>query len=134
MTSRRGTVCRLLCAVGCALCAQSSDLSHVVWSADASAFRYDAHGRRDPFEPLMTSTGELRTPRSGGATGTLHVEGVLWDPAQPLAIVNGEVRRVGDEVEGFKIVEIRATAIVVNGADADHLVIPVVVEGTGSAP
>ena len=104
------------------------------WSADVQPFRYDGHGRRDPFEPLVTSTGELRTPRSGNVTGMLHLEGVLWDPQQPMAIVNGTVLRVGDEVEGYHLVEIRPEAIVVDGGEAGRLVIPVTVEGTGSAP
>ena len=109
-------------------------VGRAVWGADAPALRYDAHGRRDPFEPLVTATGELRTPRSGGATGALRVEGVLWDPRQPLAIVNGDIRRRGDEVEGYRIVEIRANAIVVEGGEAERLVIPVLVEGTERVP
>lgn len=117
-----------------ALCIGIAGSTGTVWSAEMQGVRYDAHGRRDPFEPLVTATGELRTPRSGNVTGALHVEGILWDPAQPLAIVNGEVRRVGDDVEGFKIMEIRAAAIVVDGPETDHLVVPVVVEGAGSAP
>ena len=101
--------------------------------AESKAFHYDSHGRRDPFEPLVTPTGELHTPRSGGAIGALHVDGVLWDPVTPLAIVNGEVRRVGEEVEGYRIAEIRTNAIVVDGSDAGRLVVPVMVEGAGSA-
>ena len=109
-------------------------LAGIASSAEPQPFRYDAHGRRDPFEPFVTSRGELRNPRSGGATGAVHVEGILWDAAQPMAIVNGEVHRVGDDVEGFRIVEIRAQAVVVNGAEADHLVIPVDAEGASGAP
>lgn len=104
------------------------------WSDEARPFHYDAHGRRDPFEPLISATGELRTPRSGGAAGSLHVEGILWDAQQPLAIINGEVRRIGDEVEGFRITDIRTQAIMVDGPDADHLSIPVVTEGLDDAP
>lgn len=101
----------------------------VAWSAEAQPFQYDAHGRRDPFEPLVSPTGELRTPRSGGATGALHVEGILWDPKEPLAIVNGDIRRQGDEIEGYRIVEIRRDAIVVEGGEMERVVMPVSVEG-----
>ena len=102
-------------------------------TAEPSAvFRYDAHGHRDPFEPLVSPSGEPRTPRSGGATGSIHVEGVMWDAARPLAIVNGEVHRVGDEVEGYRVTAIRPGSIVVMGADNESMVVSVMVEGAWS--
>lgn len=103
-------------------------------AAEPQVFRYDAHGRRDPFEPYLTSGGDLRTPRTGGVTGTVRVEGILWDRERPLALMNGDVRRVGDEVEGYRVVEIRPAAVVVVGADAERLTIPLVVEDAGRVP
>lgn len=103
----------------------------VGWSAESSV-AYDAHGRRDPFEALMTPTGELRTPRIGTAGGLLRVEGILWDPAQPLALINGSVYRVGDVVEEYHVIEIQTQAVVVESDTLGRLVIPVV-SGGGAA-
>ncbi len=89
---------------------------------------YDARGRRDPLEALVTPTGEIRTPRSGTAVGTLHVDGIMWDASNPLAIVNGRIRRVGDEVEGYRIRSIRRDAIVVEGGEHGTVIVPVIAE------
>jgi len=103
-------------------------------AAERQVFRYDAHGHRDPFEPLVTPTGELRTPRSvGGAADVLRIEGILWDAAQPLAIVNGEVRNVGDNVEGCRIIEIQPTAVIVETEQGERTMLSVVVKEDASA-
>ena len=51
---------------------------------------------RDPF---------MRGARAGQASG-LTLSGVLWDPNQPMAIINGQMVHVGDELEGYRILEI----------------------------
>ena len=105
------------------------------WAAKTDV-AYDPHGRRDPFEALMTPAGDLRSPRIGAAGGLLRVEGVLWDPVQPLAIINGEVRRVGDLVDEYRVVDIQPQAVVVESKVSGRSVIPVVSGGgtAGDAP
>jgi len=51
---------------------------------------------RDPF---------LRGSAVGQMSG-LMLSGVLWDDAQPMAIINGTMVQVGQELEGFHILAI----------------------------
>lgn len=51
---------------------------------------------RDPFaQGVMTSQASR-----------LVLLGIVWDAQQPLAIVNGRTVRVGEELDGYRIVEI----------------------------
>ena len=118
-------ICRSILAAASLVCLMAAP----GWAVEEQAFHYDAHGRRDPFEPLVSPTGEMRMPRAAkGAASTLRLEGVLWDPVKPLAIVNGEIHRVGDDVQGCRLVEIRKNAVVVDTGEGGRSVIPVVVE------
>ena len=53
--------------------------------------------RRDPF---------LRGGAAGGPAG-LTLEGILWDAASPIAMINGQMLRVGEEIEGYRVTGIR---------------------------
>ena len=53
------------------------------------------------------------------ASGPYHglaLIGVLWDATSPLAMVGDQTLGVGDQVEGWRIVEIRPDGIVVESA------------------
>ncbi len=60
---------------------------------------------RDPFLP---QGAEVST--SGNANLTLS--GIVWDDRTPLAMVNEKVLKVGDVIEGYRIIEIRPSSIV----------------------
>ena len=51
---------------------------------------------RDPF---------TRGTATGDGSG-LTLAGILWDPQQPLAIINGQTVHVGEELEGYRVTEI----------------------------
>ena len=51
---------------------------------------------RDPFTFAPTAAG----------LGGLALSGILWDAQQPMAIINGELRRVGDALDGYRITAI----------------------------
>ncbi|MDP3768371.1 MAG: hypothetical protein Q8S13_10175 [Dehalococcoidia bacterium] len=57
---------------------------------------------RDPFS---------RGPARGH--GELTLSGILWDAARPIAIINGETLQPGEEIDGFRIVSIEPTRVVV---------------------
>lgn len=64
---------------------------------EAQAARAAALGwSRDPF---------VRGGVPGQVSG-LTLSGILWDEAAPIAIINGEPVRAGDQVEGYRVVEI----------------------------
>ena len=51
---------------------------------------------RDPF----THGGSV------GPTGGFTLTGILWDAQDPIAIINGEMLRVGDQLDGYRVTEI----------------------------
>ena len=62
--------------------------------------------RRDPF--ILSGVGEE-------AHG-LHLSGILWDPAKPLAIIDGQTVQVGDQLGEYRITSIdRETVTISNG-------------------
>jgi len=64
---------------------------------------------RDPFSgKLYSSTSEIE----------LHLEGILWDPEKPAAIINGEVVKIGDKLtNGSRIITIKQNAVIVNDGE-----------------
>ena len=66
---------------------------------------------RDPF--AGTATSSATTPRK-----SLVLSGILWDPRQPLALINGKTVQVGEEIEGYRILEITHDSVSVT--DGTH--------------
>jgi hypothetical protein len=71
-------------------------------------------GLKDPFE-LQTGVGGASPAAAPGKEAAVkkprgpapvHLEGILWDPAHPLAIVNGKILGKGQKGESFEILEI----------------------------
>ena len=55
----------------------------------------------------LKSTRDPFTPGAGsGQTSGLALSGILWDASRPIAIINGTMVQVGQEVEGYRVVEI----------------------------
>ena len=81
---------------------------------------YNAHGKRDPFVPLVTST--MKSSASGllGVENIdeLSIEGVVYDPARgSVVIVNGAILKEGEELGNVKVLEIKpeGAKFLVNG-------------------
>jgi len=58
---------------------------------------------RDPF---TRST-------SANLVNGLNLSGILWDVATPMAIINGQTLQVGEECDGYRIVEITPAYVAV---------------------
>jgi hypothetical protein len=41
-----------------------------------------------------------------GELSGLSVSGILWDPTKPIAIINGAMVHVGEEIEGYQVLAI----------------------------
>jgi hypothetical protein len=85
-------------------------------TAKPELFEYDSRGKRDPFAPLVrdgrmvgVSSGQRV---EGGAKPVLY--GVLWEdaPGASIALINDTEAKVGDIVAGYRIMEIRKDAVV----------------------
>ena len=67
---------------------------------------------RDPF---------LRGARGGMMSG-FTLSGILWDEEEPLAIINGQMLHVGDDIEGYQVTEILHDRVAISdGADSHQL-------------
>lgn len=81
---------------------------------------YNAQGKRDPFVPLVRNGRFVGVSKPGaqlGAVPTLF--GILWDPqGQSIALLDDGEAKVGDTVEGYKVMEItRDTVTLGNGEE-----------------
>jgi len=79
------------------------------------AQRLEAQGSRWGRDPFLrgATTGEL----SG-----LSLSGILWSERSPIAIINGQMVRVGEEIEGYRILEISQNHVAVSdGVDTIRL-------------
>lgn len=67
-----------------------------------------------------------RDPFSRGSTGNqaggLSLSGILWDAQAPIVIINGQMLRIGEEVEGYRITQITPEYVAVtDGAETFQL-------------
>ena len=60
--------------------------------------------RRDPFS------------RGGSAAGMsgLALTGILWDATAPMAVLNGQMLRMGEEIDGYRITAIEQDRILIS--------------------
>jgi hypothetical protein len=75
----------------------------------ADDFRYDNHGRRDPF----VSSALILVPERQMDVGELRLEGIILDPtASSYVIVNGQIVREGESLAGYALESIKANQAV----------------------
>jgi hypothetical protein len=65
---------------------------------------------RDPF-----TFGKTK-----GAGGDLVLNGIVWDEQFPSAIINGNVVKVADELDGNRVIEIRKEKVVLDKAGVNY--------------
>ena len=63
---------------------------------------------RDPFT-MGTSAAEL--------SGDLVLSGIVWDAKKPYCIINEKVIKVGDEISGYKVMDIKKDSVSVRAGD-----------------
>ena len=72
----------------------------------AARSRFEAI-KRNPF----AKAAEVEIPVLPGKK-KINLEGIIYDPAQPIVLINGETKGTGDYVEGMKIIEIQPGSVV----------------------
>ena len=73
------------------------------------SFIYDAHGKRDPFLPLVLSSGEVISYETDLEISHMALQGILADPqGNSLAVINGKVVKPGDHVGAYEVELIEA--------------------------
>ncbi|HTL70432.1 MAG TPA: hypothetical protein VL404_03980 [Candidatus Eisenbacteria bacterium] len=89
---------------------------------DASAEElYDAHGKRDPFVPLVTLTSRESSGLMGiESAGDINIEGIVYDPRGSVVVLNGSVLKEGEEMGSLKVVKIEPNGVrvLINGTES----------------
>lgn len=80
-------------------------------------FIYNSANKRNPFMPLVTKDGRylfasLDITEATKGVGDIILEGILKDfKDEYLAIINGDMVKVGSRIKGFDVVEIRENMV-----------------------
>ena len=89
--------------------------------AFAEEFRYDSHGRRDPFTATLMKGGEVMPMQKD-----IRLEGIVFDPIHgSMAIVNSRMMREGDSINGLILVKLDENKAIFNRGEGENLEIPV---------
>ncbi len=67
-------------------------------------FVYDDHGKRDPFVPLVSSTGLVVTYDQDLSVTDLDLEGIVADPSgNNVALINGKIVNVNEQIGPYVV-------------------------------
>ena len=66
--------------------------------------------KRNPFTLQKTSSKAFKG---------LVLSGIMWDKGKPLAIINGEIVKIGDNVSGNIVVDIKQDRVILNDGIKD---------------
>ena len=103
---------------------------------DQESFRYNAHGRRDPFVLLVRDgrlVGGVQNMR-GGDGSTLVLHGIVWDAGgHSIALIDDTEARVGDTIGEYRVQEIRQDAVVLTNG-GEPVVLRIAFEAPPSEP
>jgi len=87
--------------------------SAVVFSAPAKDYKYpySSFKERDPFRPPVNERGEILIKEKKGM-GDFVLQGIMYSPKESQVIINNEVFKEGDTVEGYRIKKIDAYKVI----------------------
>ncbi|MCA9406592.1 MAG: hypothetical protein KC684_08640 [Candidatus Omnitrophica bacterium] len=78
---------------------------------EKKGFVYQEMNKRDPFMPLVTTTGELVNVKREYMLSDLALEGIMTNANGNIAIINGQIIRKNDRVGDFLIEEITSDTV-----------------------
>lgn len=85
--------------------------------AFADDFRYDSHGKRDPFMS-QAFAGALGAKQIG--VSQLRLEGIVFEGSgNAFAVINGEIIKEGDHFAGFKVLKIEANQVTFQSSEGE---------------
>jgi len=73
-------------------------------------------GPRDPLKDLLMVylyKDPVKKPEKKLPLPSISISGLIWNSDMPQAILNGQVKKIGDTIEGVKIIDITKTGIIV---------------------
>ena len=76
-------------------------------------FIYNAHDKRDPFWPLINAQGLIISYEKDLLITDLILEGImLGEGGTSIAVINGEILRVGETMGVFEVKAIRSNMVI----------------------
>jgi len=95
-------------------------------AADVSAIINTAPSKPQPLEPVKEEKVPATAPIGSGLIPVninelVKLNGIMYTPKKPLAVINGNIRGVGDYVEEFKILEIGKDFVKVGSAEEEYV-------------
>lgn len=79
------------------------------FSSPAAAVEYTGKDLRDPFNK---SGGDVFV--QGPSASPLSLDGIIWSPKKPLALINGKLVGVGAKFNGVEVMEIGRENVRIN--------------------
>ena len=81
--------------------------------ASEQSFKYDDHGKRDPFWPLVDSSGIILNYDADFLISDISLEGIITGAdGRNFAIINGKIVSQNDRIGQFVIDEIQKNTVV----------------------
>jgi hypothetical protein len=84
-------------------------------------FTYDSKEKRDPFIPSWKG-GSITQGGTEVSLENIHLEGIVWDNHEPIAIINGTLVIKGGKIGSFILQSIGHDRIVLNEKEREHII------------
>jgi len=99
---------------------------HASATEEEAIFIYREGGLRDPFVPLVTKDGKIKTGYSGvESMADIVLEGIMYDPAgDSVAVINDTMLRVNEKMGKVKIKRIEPRSVVLEFNGKEHIIKP----------
>ena len=108
-----------------------ADYAHLVMVGKISgANEQDEYASGDVRDPMVAPAGALKTrtqPKAKGAVKAvttlpnMWLSGIIWDPQNPVVMIDGLDLHVGDRIKGARVVEIRFDSVVLSFASKEYV-------------
>ena len=112
------------------VCFLSSEPSFLFADEFKVKFIYRSEGVRDPFSLSDAVVVGKTVEKNFLSEKNIKLEGILWDETAPYAIINDEILRVGDELDGVTILKIEKERVTFGYKD-ELKVVPLTTEEKG---
>jgi hypothetical protein len=110
-----------------------SDYRHLVTVGKINRAGRDAeYVAGDARDPMVAPSGALRSSQPAKTDGAaakpapvtlpnMWLSGIIWDPENPIVMIDGLDLRVGDRIKGARVVEIRMDSVVLSYASKEYV-------------
>ena len=80
--------------------------------ADYEPLSYNDHGRRDPFQPLVSTSGAIINIAGDLLISDMELQGIMLDPSgSSLAIINGMIVKLNGMLGSYYVTKIEKNSV-----------------------